>query len=122
LIVYRAHEGGLSSQHVWARFPRQFQIARDAIVQRTPPHCWPLLLLRAWSEVEHQRAYYAVQQGYPRYLRSWHAALALAAYPAEHTARKAGLLARSLLGESLYRRLRGRLSAAEALAAPAPPH
>jgi len=101
LSVYRWHSGGLAHENMWRRLSGQQAIAFRAISAFQPVWRRPLLLLRAWTDVEVMRATYAVDFDMPRRTQLYHA-LRVLIYPFENPQEQVRVALRGLLGRKWY--------------------
>jgi glycosyltransferase involved in cell wall biosynthesis len=105
LIIYRWHSGGNTHDNRWEQSTIYFDVARRAIKRIQPVWWQPLLIVRAWSAVQTQRADYAIRHSYPRYRQMMHASLAFLCSPFENTQTKLGYVIQAFFGEQSYRYL-----------------
>ncbi len=108
LVLYRWHSDGNAHQRRWERSIVVFEVSRRAISRVYPLWRRPVLLARAKSMVELQRARYAITEQMPRSAQLFHSLLALTFSPLEDTSAKLGLLIHALLGKRVYQVLQSR--------------
>ncbi len=106
VIFYRWHPDNLSHYRRWDRLDCLFGISRRAIRHSRPAWRRPLLLARAWSQTELDRALYTIKRSFPRRQQIRHAGQALLAYPFENSAEKLKAFWRVTVGENFYQRLK----------------
>jgi glycosyltransferase involved in cell wall biosynthesis len=102
LVIYRWHPAGNAHTRRWERSTVIFQVARRGINRVQPLWLQPLLLLRAWSMVELQRAHYAIEHDFPKHQQISHALQSLLCSPTEQTIKKLACVAQALIGKQLY--------------------
>jgi glycosyltransferase involved in cell wall biosynthesis len=103
VTIYRWHKDNLSHVRRWERVLSYWNVSRMAIRKSRPAWRRPWLMARSWSDFSYRRAIYAIQFASPRWRRIWYALAALFAYPFERTREKLVAVARSLLGDHMYR-------------------
>ena len=111
VILYRWHVGGLSHENRAKRLGVIHSISRRAIASYEPRWYRPVLRLRAWSSIEFERAQLSLKLREPRSKQLWHALRALVTFPLSRGGEKAKLVARVMIGERQYQRLRRRVGA-----------
>lgn len=109
VMVYRSHPANLSHQRQWERLDLLIEISRRAIQASQPAWRRPILLARAWSKRELDRAWYLIKAGLPSHWAIPHAVRALLSYPFDATSDKLVLAVRCIVGEAAYRQMRSRV-------------
>lgn len=103
LTVYRWHRDNLSHVRRWERLLSYWNVSHTAILKSEPAWRRPWLLARSWSNFTYRRAMYAIEFAFPRWRRIAYALSAFLVYPFEMTPEKLGAIARSLLGNHIYK-------------------
>jgi glycosyltransferase involved in cell wall biosynthesis len=106
VIIYRWHRSNLSHDRQWERLACFFGISRQSIRSYKPAWRRPVLLARAWSRLQWNRAMYGIKHDFSRRQQLWYAGSALVVYPFERSMEKVKIIGRVIIGEKFYRQLR----------------
>jgi glycosyltransferase involved in cell wall biosynthesis len=106
VTVYRWHRGSLSHEGRTQQIEMNLSISRKAIGGFDPAWQRPVLLARAWSLAQFERARLYDKHDVRRSVIVRAAALAFLAWPFEDSRAKAGVLGKSLVSDGAYRRAR----------------
>lgn len=106
VVIYRMHPAGLTHEKRWEQFSRYIRISQRAISTSNPVWRRPILLARAWSSVELDRALYSLNHDFLRQQQLLHAWQTLLLYPFENTRKKVHVVLWATVGPTIYNRLK----------------